>query len=99
MVSSRLQFHISKLGIALASAYQMILLFSGQRPGHTTLTDKLANWYGVSGVALDWFSYLKDRCERLKIKDNFLLLLYWVFARQFHLHFKFGFGRNLLTSI
>ena len=38
---------------------------------HTTLTNRLAEWYGVSGMALAWFkSYLCDRHQKIKI-DNF----------------------------
>ena len=49
---------------------------------HFTLTDRLSNWYGISGPALSWFSsYLKDRCQSVKIQDTFsdpVTLLYGV---------------------
>ena len=36
-----------------------------------TLTDRLSDWYGISGQAQIWFSsYLKDRHQSVKIKDT-----------------------------
>ena len=39
---------------------------------HNTLTNKLAEWYGVSGMALAWFkSYLWGRHQKIKIDKSF----------------------------
>ena len=39
---------------------------------HNTLTNRLAEWYGVSGMALAWFkSYLWGRHQRIKIDKSF----------------------------
>ena len=39
---------------------------------HATLTDRLSNWYGISGQAQIWFSsYLQNRHQSVKIKDTF----------------------------
>ena len=38
---------------------------------HATLTDRLSDWYGISGQAQIWFSYLKNRLQSIKIKDTF----------------------------
>ena len=39
---------------------------------HNTLTNRLAEWYGVSGMALAWFkSYLCGRHQRIKIDKSF----------------------------
>ena len=39
---------------------------------HATLTDKLSDWYGISGQAQIWFSYyLQNRQQSVKIKDTF----------------------------
>ena len=37
---------------------------------HATLTDRLSDWYGISGQAQIWFSsYLQNRHQSVKIKD------------------------------
>ena len=37
---------------------------------HTILLRRLADWFGVSGKALDWFkSYLTDRSQRIKLRN------------------------------
>ena len=39
---------------------------------HNTLTNRLAEWYGVSGMALAWFkSYLCGRHQKFKIDKSF----------------------------
>ena len=39
---------------------------------HATLTDRLSDWYGISGRAQIWFSsYLQNRLQSVKIKDTF----------------------------
>ena len=39
---------------------------------HTTLTDRLSDWYGISGQAQIWFSsYLQNRHQSVKIEDTF----------------------------
>ena len=39
---------------------------------HATLTDRLSDWYGISGEAQIWFSsYLQHRLQSVKIKDTF----------------------------
>ena len=39
---------------------------------HTTLTERLSDWYGLSGQAQIWFSsYLQNRHQSVKIKDTF----------------------------
>ena len=39
---------------------------------HNTLTSRLAEWYGVSGMALAWFkSYLCGRHQKIKIEKYF----------------------------
>ena len=39
---------------------------------HATLTDKLSDWYRISGQAQIWFSsYLQNRHQSVKIKDTF----------------------------
>ena len=39
---------------------------------HNTLTNRLAEWYGVSGMALAWFkSYLCGRHQKIKIDKSF----------------------------
>ncbi len=39
---------------------------------HTTLTNCLSTWFGISGSALTWFSsYLSDRKQKIKILDCF----------------------------
>ena len=36
---------------------------------HATLTDRLSDWYGISGQAQIWFSsYLQNRHQSVKIK-------------------------------
>ena len=46
---------------------------------HTTLTDRLAKWHGVSvsiaRLCIGFRPYLRDMCQKLKFKTNFLLLL------------------------
>ena len=38
---------------------------------HCTLVRRLSSWYGISGIALEWFqSYLHDRSQQVKIQDN-----------------------------
>ena len=38
---------------------------------HATLTDKLSDWYGISGQAQIWFSsYLQNRQQSVKSKDT-----------------------------
>ena len=38
---------------------------------HPTLTDRLSDWYGISGQAQIWFSsYLKNRHQSVKIEDT-----------------------------
>ena len=38
---------------------------------HATLTYRLSDWYGISGLAQIWFSsYLKNRHQSVKIKDT-----------------------------
>ena len=40
--------------------------------GHATLTDRLSDWYGISGQAQIWFSsYLQNRLQSIKIKETF----------------------------
>ena len=39
---------------------------------HATLTDRLSDWYCISGQAQIWFSsYLQNRHQSVKIKDTF----------------------------
>ena len=39
---------------------------------HATLTDRLSDWYGISGQAQIWFSfYLQNRHQSVKIEDTF----------------------------
>ena len=39
---------------------------------YATLTDRLSDWYGISGQAQIWFSsYLQNRHQSVKIKDTF----------------------------
>ena len=39
---------------------------------HATLTDRLSDWYGISGQAQIWFSsYLQNRHKSVKIEDTF----------------------------
>ena len=39
---------------------------------HATLTDRLSDWYGISGQAQIWFSsYLQNGLQSVKIKDTF----------------------------
>ena len=39
---------------------------------HATLTDRLSDWYGISGQAQIWFSsYLQKRHHSVKIEDTF----------------------------
>ena len=39
---------------------------------HATLTDRLSDWYGISGQAQIWFSsYLQNRLQSVKIEDTF----------------------------
>ena len=39
---------------------------------HATLTDRLSDWYGISGQAQIWFSsYFQNRLQSVKIKDTF----------------------------
>ena len=39
---------------------------------HATLTDRLSDWYGISGQAQIWFSsYLQNRLQSVKIKETF----------------------------
>ena len=39
---------------------------------HATLTDRLSDWYGISGQAQIWFtSYLQNRHQSVKIDDTF----------------------------
>ena len=38
----------------------------------STLSDRLSDWYGISGQAQIWFSsYLQNRLQSVKIKDTF----------------------------
>ena len=38
---------------------------------HATLTDRLSDWYGISGQAQIWCSsYLQNRHQSVKIKDT-----------------------------
>ena len=38
---------------------------------HSTLTNRLSDWYGISGKAQIWFSsYLQNRHQSVKIKDT-----------------------------
>ena len=35
---------------------------------HLTLINRLSSWYGISGIAPDWFtSHLSDRCQQVTI--------------------------------
>ena len=49
---------------------------------HATLTDRLSDWYGISGQAQIWFSsYLQNGLQSVKIEDTFsdkVTLLYGV---------------------
>ena len=39
---------------------------------HATLTDRLSDWYGISGQSQIWFSsYLQNRHQSVKIEDTF----------------------------
>ena len=39
---------------------------------HATLTDRLSDWYGISGQAQIWFSsYFQNRLQSVKIKETF----------------------------
>ena len=39
---------------------------------HTILLDRLHKWFGISGLALNWFSsYLSDRSQQIKLEDTF----------------------------
>ena len=39
---------------------------------HVTLTDRLSDWYGISGQAQIWLSsYLQNRHQSVQIKDTF----------------------------
>ena len=39
---------------------------------HVTLTDRLSDWYGISGQDQIWFSsYLQNRHQSVKIEDTF----------------------------
>ena len=37
---------------------------------YAKLTNRLSDWYGISGQAQFFFSYLKNRHQSLKIKDT-----------------------------
>ena len=38
---------------------------------HATLTDRLSDWYGISGLAQIWLSsYLENRHQSVKNKDT-----------------------------
>ena len=38
--------------------------------GHSSITNLLSTWYGIDGIALDWFvSYLSDRKQKVKLMD------------------------------
>ena len=44
---------------------------------HNTLTNRLAEWYGVSGIALSWFkSHLCGRYQKIKIEHHYFKL--WI---------------------
>ena len=37
---------------------------------HSSITNLLSTWYGIDGIALDWFvSYLSDRKQEVKLTD------------------------------
>ena len=37
---------------------------------HSSITNLLSTWYGIDGIALDWFvSYLSDRKQKVKLMD------------------------------
>ena len=37
---------------------------------HSRITNLLVTWYGIDGIALDWFvSYLSDRKQKVKLMD------------------------------
>ena len=75
---------------------------------HNTLTNRLAEWYGVLGMALAWFkSYLCGRHQQIKIDKSFsdssLLGFYtWPSAFQFahrsskHHYFKLWIESSLI---
>ena len=49
--------------LALSAAFDTI--------DHATLTNRLPDWYGISGQAQIWFSfYLQNRHQSVKIKDT-----------------------------
>ena len=40
---------------------------------HSSLLRRLDDWFGVTGMALDWFkSYLTGRCQRIRLGDCLL---------------------------
>ena len=39
---------------------------------HSSITNLLSTWYGIDGIAIDWFvSYLSDRKQKVKLMDYF----------------------------
>ena len=50
--------------------------------GHKLLLDKLEEWFGIRGDALQWiWSYVSDRCQLISIQDNLSIsmsLIYYV---------------------
>ena len=48
---------------------------------HLTLIDRLSSWYGISDIAIDWFtSYLSNRCQHVKIQDYISDVVYISFG-------------------
>ena len=48
---------------------------------HLTLINRLSSWYGISDIALDWFtSYLSDQCQQVKIQDHISAAVYIYFG-------------------
>ena len=40
---------------------------------HISITNLLSTWYGIDGIALDWFvSYLSDRTQKVKLMGLFI---------------------------
>ena len=48
---------------------------------HLTLINRLSSWYGISDIALDWFtSYLSNQCQQVKIQDHISAAVYIYFG-------------------